>query len=89
MRSPFFQWVTANAGPQRTPALCDKTVTEGFYGFGQQPVDAPPFTLLEGRVAPAHSFFHLGELVEYDPTEDIFTSVKDERAQGYIVGRFG
>jgi phosphate transport system ATP-binding protein len=41
------------------------------------------------RVSQRTAFFHLGELVEYGPTEQIFTSPKDERTQGYITGRFG
>ena len=41
------------------------------------------------RVSQKTGFFHLGELVEYGPTEEIFTSPHDERTQGYITGRFG
>jgi phosphate transport system ATP-binding protein len=41
------------------------------------------------RVSQRTAFFHLGELVEFGPTEQIFTSPKDERTQGYITGRFG
>ena len=41
------------------------------------------------RVSQRTAFFHLGELVEYGPTEDMFTSPKDERPQGYITARFG
>ena len=30
-----------------------------------------------------------GELVEFGPTNDIFTNPRDERTEGYITGRFG
>ena len=41
------------------------------------------------RVSQRTAFFHLGQLVEYGNTEDIFTSPRDERTQGYITGRYG
>jgi phosphate transport system ATP-binding protein len=41
------------------------------------------------RVSQRTAFFHLGEIIEYGPTEQVFTSPKDERTQGYITGRFG
>jgi len=41
------------------------------------------------RVSQRTAFFHLGEVVETGDTEEIFTSPKDERTQGYITGRFG
>ena len=41
------------------------------------------------RVSQRTAFFHLGELVETGDTEEIFTSPRDERTQGYITGRFG
>jgi phosphate transport system ATP-binding protein len=41
------------------------------------------------RVSQRTAFFHIGELVEYSDTEEIFTSPSDERTQGYITGRFG
>jgi len=41
------------------------------------------------RVSQRTAFFHLGELVEWDVTEQIFTNPKDSRTQGYITGRFG
>ncbi len=41
------------------------------------------------RVSQRTAFFHLGELVEFDETERIFTTPRDERTQGYITGRFG
>jgi len=41
------------------------------------------------RVSQRTAFFHLGVLVEYGHTEQIFTNPADERTQGYITGRFG
>ena len=41
------------------------------------------------RVSQKTAFFHLGHLIEWGDTEQIFTSPKDERTQGYITGRFG
>ncbi len=41
------------------------------------------------RVSQRTAFFHLGTLVEWGETEQIFTSPNDERTQGYITGRFG
>src|SRR5262245_56384199 len=35
------------------------------------------------------AFMYLGELIEYGPTEAIFTNPKNERTQEYITGRFG
>ena len=41
------------------------------------------------RVADHTAFFYLGELVEYDKTDVIFTRPKDRRTEDYITGRFG
>ena len=41
------------------------------------------------RVSQKTAFFHLGEMVEHDLTETIFTNPHDERTQGYITGRYG
>lgn len=41
------------------------------------------------RVSQKTAFFHLGNLVEYGETEQMFTNPTDERTQGYITGRFG
>jgi phosphate transport system ATP-binding protein len=41
------------------------------------------------RVSQFTAFFHLGNLVEFGPTEQIFTTPKEERTQDYITGRFG
>ena len=41
------------------------------------------------RVSQYTAFFHLGNLVEFGPTEHIFTNPTEERTQDYITGRFG
>ncbi|MDA7948644.1 MAG: phosphate ABC transporter ATP-binding protein PstB [Hyphomicrobiaceae bacterium] len=41
------------------------------------------------RVSQQTAFFHLGNLVEYGATEEIFTAPKDERTESYITGRIG
>jgi phosphate transport system ATP-binding protein len=41
------------------------------------------------RVSQRTAFFHLGELVEEGPTEQIFTMPREKRTQDYITGRFG
>ncbi len=41
------------------------------------------------RVSQKTAFFHLGDLIEYGETGQIFTNPKDEKTQGYITGRFG
>jgi len=41
------------------------------------------------RVSQRTAFFHLGDLVEYGLTEEIFTNPKNERTRDYITGRFG
>ncbi|MDP2081453.1 MAG: phosphate ABC transporter ATP-binding protein PstB [Pseudotabrizicola sp.] len=41
------------------------------------------------RVSQRTAFFHLGSLVEYGETGQIFTSPKDPRTESYISGRIG
>ena len=41
------------------------------------------------RVSQHTAFFHLGEIVEFDETESIFTNPSETRTQDYITGRFG
>ena len=41
------------------------------------------------RVSQQTAFFHLGKLIEFGPTEQIFTNPRDTRTQDYITGRFG
>ena len=41
------------------------------------------------RVSDYTAFFLLGELVEFDKTDDIFSQPQDKRTEDYITGRFG
>lgn len=41
------------------------------------------------RVSQRTAFFHLGKLIEYGDTDQIFTNPKAERTRDYITGRFG
>ena len=41
------------------------------------------------RVSQRTAFFHLGEMVEYGRTKDIFTNPRESRTQDYITGRYG
>ena len=41
------------------------------------------------RVSQKTAFFHLGDLVEYGDTDQIFTNPQDKRTESYITGRIG
>lgn len=41
------------------------------------------------RVADHAAFFLMGELIEYRPGTEIFTTPRDKRTEDYITGRFG
>lgn len=41
------------------------------------------------RVSQRTAFFHLGTMVEYGDTSDIFTNPREERTKDYITGRYG
>lgn len=41
------------------------------------------------RIADKTAFFLLGELIEYDDTEKMFSEPCDKRTEDYITGRFG
>ena len=41
------------------------------------------------RVSQKTAFFHLGWLVEFNDTNEIFTNPSDERTESYITGRIG
>ena len=41
------------------------------------------------RISDNTAFFLLGEVVEYDKTEKLFSMPKDKRTEDYITGRFG
>ena len=41
------------------------------------------------RISDQTAFFLLGELVEFGPTEALFSQPRDKRTEDYITGRFG
>lgn len=41
------------------------------------------------RVADQAAFFLMGEMVEYTPGKEIFTTPRDKRTEDYVTGRFG
>lgn len=41
------------------------------------------------RISDNTAFFLLGEVIEYDKTEKLFSQPKDKRTEDYITGRFG
>ena len=41
------------------------------------------------RVSQRTAFFHLGSIVEYGATTDIFTNPRESRTKDYITGRYG
>lgn len=41
------------------------------------------------RVSDYTAFLYMGELIEYGPTQGLFTTPRAERTEAYITGRFG
>jgi phosphate transport system ATP-binding protein len=41
------------------------------------------------RVSQKTAFFHLGKLIEYGDTDELFTNPREQMTQDYITGRFG
>lgn len=41
------------------------------------------------RVSSYTAFFHLGKVIEYGKTQQIFTTPKSQKTEDYITGRFG
>lgn len=41
------------------------------------------------RVSDRTAFFYLGDLVEYEKTNELFTNPKSKQTENYITGRFG
>jgi phosphate transport system ATP-binding protein len=41
------------------------------------------------RVSQKTAFFHLGKLIEFGPTDQMFTKPREQMTQDYITGRFG
>jgi phosphate transport system ATP-binding protein len=41
------------------------------------------------RVSDETAYFYLGELVEFGPTQRLFTNPEKKETEDYITGRFG
>ena len=41
------------------------------------------------RISDYTAFFYLGELIEYDTTNQIFTNPARKQNEDYVTGRFG
>jgi phosphate transport system ATP-binding protein len=41
------------------------------------------------RISDNSIFMFMGELVEYEKTDSMFTNPKDPRTEGYLTGKFG
>jgi phosphate transport system ATP-binding protein len=41
------------------------------------------------RISDFTAFLYMGELIEYGPTETIFTNPREDRTEAYVTGRFG
>jgi phosphate transport system ATP-binding protein len=41
------------------------------------------------RVSQRTAYFHLGELIEYGDTKEIFTRPQNEQTEAYISGKIG
>lgn len=41
------------------------------------------------RVSQRTAFFHLGRIIEYGTTSELFTNPREERTKDYITGRYG
>jgi len=42
-----------------------------------------------GRISDHTAFFYMGEMIEFDETQKLFTNPTHERTENYISGRFG
>ncbi|MDH3271382.1 MAG: phosphate ABC transporter ATP-binding protein PstB [Gemmatimonadota bacterium] len=41
------------------------------------------------RISDYTAFLYMGKLIEYGPTDTIFTNPREERTEAYVTGRFG
>ena len=41
------------------------------------------------RISDYTAFLYMGELIEYGPTDTLFTNPREERTEAYVTGRFG
>jgi phosphate transport system ATP-binding protein len=72
------------------PISTGKVEESLFTLRGQYTIVIVPHSVQQAaRVADYAAFFLSGELVEYRPGKEIFTSPQDKRTEDYVTGRFG
>lgn len=71
--------------------ISTRKVEESLFELKQQYtiIIVPHSVQQAARVADHAAFFLMGDLVEYRPGTEIFTTPKDKRTEDYVTGRFG
>ena len=62
--------------------------TEGLLKLSNYEVDFKEQNASKSMIKAA-AFFLLGEMIEYDKTEQLFSMPKNKKTEDYITGRFG
>jgi phosphate transport system ATP-binding protein len=77
---------TSALDPKATAAIEELTVSlKGTVTIVQVTHNIPQ----AARISDYTAFIHLGELVEFGPTNKVFTVPKDKRTEEYLSGKFG
>jgi phosphate transport system ATP-binding protein len=77
---------TSALDPKATAAIEELTVSlKGIVTIVQVTHNIPQ----AARISDYTAFIHLGELVEFGPTNKVFTVPKDKRTEEYLSGKFG
>ena len=75
-------------GPVRTRMANTDETPPSLRGAASRGI-AAGFVQQAARVSDHTAFFYMGELVEYDTADVIFTKPSSSRTEDYITGRFG
>jgi phosphate transport system ATP-binding protein len=77
---------TSALDPKATAAIEELTVSlKGIVTIVQVTHNIPQ----AARISDFTAFIHLGELVEFGPTNKLFTVPRDKRTEEYLSGKFG
>jgi phosphate transport system ATP-binding protein len=77
---------TSALDPKATAAIEELTVSlKGLVTIIQVTHNIPQ----AARISEYTAFIHLGELVEFGPTNEVFTVPRDRRTEEYLSGKFG
>jgi len=77
---------TSALDPKATAAIEELTVSlKGIVTIVQVTHNIPQ----AARISDYTAFIHLGELVEFGPTNKVFTVPRDKRTEEYLSGKFG